>query len=549
VDNVLFIVPPNISFDSFKYPAANERVVAKNTGNYGSIVNEIPIGLLSISAYLKKNTSVRTQLIDFNIVINKLDSFTWDSFAALFQEVLSSGEITDFAPSIIGISALFTPSYQSLLDIAKCCKELYPMSLVIAGGGVPTNMYSSIFHVCPYFDALCYGEGELPLLGLLQSDNKQKYLSEHPSWITKDKTENANSLSLDLIDDLDEIPFLDFSLIHVDDYMSNSINSLFPLAQKQLKNIGFMASRGCVHRCCFCSSHTVHGRKMRYYSVQRVKEELEHLKNTYGAGNIIFFDDHFMADKKRVLEIIEIMKSLQLTAFFPNSLALYALDRSILEALKGIGVNHLVLSVESGSGRVLKEIMHKPLNPAIVEQVVKDCRDLGIATDLSILIGLPGETKQDIEDARVFLRSLTPNWFRISIATPLAGSEMLEICIDNDFLRGDYLSCDFKKAIVETSDFTPEYITEKAYELNLELNFVANSDFRLGQYSVALKGFENTVRVKTDHALAHYFAAKCCRELCLEQKYLDHKLAYNQIIGASEYWKSHALHFELADLE
>jgi len=549
LDNVLFIVPPNISFGSFVHPAANERVVSKLSGNYGSIVNEIPIGILSLSSYIKEKAHAQTKLIDFNIVINKQNSFTWESFAALFQEMLSSKEIADFAPSIIGISALFTPSYQSLLDIAWCSKELYPRSLVIAGGGVPTNMFSTIFNDSSCFDALCYGEGELPLLGLLQADNKQKYLDETLSWITRKTVANNETPALDLIENLDEIPFLDFDLLHVDDYMSNSINSLFPLAQKQLKNIGYMTSRGCVHRCCFCSSHTVHGRKMRYHSVQRVREELEHLITTYGAGNIIFYDDHFMANKKRVMDIIDTMKFLGLTAFFPNSLALYALDRNILEALKGIGVNHLVLSVESGSGRVLKEIMHKPLNPAIVEQVVKDCRDLGIATDLSILIGLPGETKQDIENARIFLRSLTPNWFRISIATPLAGSEMLEICVDNDYLRGDYLSCDFKKAIIETADFTPEYIVEKAYELNLELNFVANSDFRLGNYSVALKGFENTIRVKSYHALAHYCAAKCCKKLGLDSQYQRHKAAYHQVISESDYWANYARLFELTDLD
>ena len=531
------------------HPAANERVVAKKTGRYGSIVNEIPIGILSLSSYIKEKSQARTKLIDFNIVINKLDYFAWDSFGALFQEVLSSKEIVDFSPTIIGISSLFTPSYQSLLDIAQCGKKLYPQSLIVAGGGVSTNMYNVIFDDSPSFDALCYGEGELPLLELLQADDRHKYLGENPSWITREKAAVNSKFALNLIENLDDIPFLDFGLLQVDDYMSNSINSLFPLAQKQLKNIGYMTSRGCTHRCCFCSSHTVHGRKMRYHSVQRVQEDLDRLKTTYGAGNIIFYDDHFMANKQRVLDIIEIMKSRNLTAFFPNSLALYALDRNILEALAGIGVNHLVLSVESGSGRVLKEIMHKPLNPVIVEQVVKDCRDLGIATDLSILIGLPGETKQDIEDARLFLRSLTPNWFRISIATPLAGSEMLEICIDNDYLRGDYLSCDFKKAIIETADFTPEYIVEKTYELNLELNFVANSDFRLGHYSVALKGFENTIRVKNDHALAHYCAAQCCKKLHLDSQYQDHKQIYCQIIAESEYWANYARHFKLAVLD
>ena len=139
-------------------------------------------------------------------------------------------------------------------------------------------------------------------------------------------------------------------------------------------------------------------------------------------------------------------------------------------------MNHIVLSVESGSQRVLKEIMHKPLNLSIVERVISDCRELGISTDVAILMGLPGETKSDIEDAKDFFGSIKPNWFRFSMATPLVGSEMLDICLDKGYLKGDYLKCDFKKPIIETEDFTPEYIQETAYLLNLEFNFVRNVD-------------------------------------------------------------------------
>ncbi|MGC9197170.1 MAG: radical SAM protein, partial [Syntrophobacteraceae bacterium] len=194
--------------------------------------------------------------------------------------------------------------------------------------------------------------------------------------------------------------------------------------------------------------------------------------------------------------------------FFQSGLPLYALDRNTLEAIRDTGSRELVLPIESGSDRVLKDIMHKPLELSIVQRVISDCRDLGIDTDANILIGLPGETKQDIEDTRAFLKTLDATWFRIYVATPLVGSEMLDTCIKNKYLKGSYIGCDFKKAVVETRDFTAEYIQEKAYALNLELNFVENSDMRLGNYAAALKGFENTIRVKSDHAFACYFAAK-----------------------------------------
>lgn len=49
--------------------------------------------------------------------------------------------------------------------------------------------------------------------------------------------------------------------------------------------------------------------------------------------------------------------------------------------------------------------------------------------------------------------------------------------------------------------------------MNLDLNFVHNSDFQLGDYKMALKGFENAIKAKNDHAFAYYYAAKCYYEL------------------------------------
>lgn len=221
----------------------------------------------------------------------------------------------------------------------------------------------------------------------------------------------------------------------------------------------------------------------------------------------------------------------------------------MLEAIKNAGVNQLVLPVESGSNRVLREIMHKPLNLSIVKRVIDDCRELGIDTDANILIGLPGETKRDIEDTRVFLKTLDATWFRIYVATPLVGSEMFNICIKNNYISGNYIGCDFKRAVVETEDFTAEYIQKKAYDLNLELNFVGNSDFRLGNYEKALKGFENTIRVKNDHVFAYYFAAKCYKKMNKNKKYLVYKSKYQKIMEESVFWKNYANQFNLVNLE
>jgi len=418
MDNILFIVPPHIKYDDFVKPAFNVRMVSKKSGEFGAVITDIPLGVLCLSAYVKKHTAAETKLVDFNIVLNKLESFEFRSFGEFFRDFLSVPKWVGYAPSIIGISALFTPSYQSMLDIAQCCRDIFPNAVIVAGGGVPTNMYNEIFRDSASFDALCYGEGEKPLLGLIKADDKLQYLNENPSWITRRKIESRQSFQLDFIESLDEIPFYDFDILEIDEYRLNPTMSAYLFVDDKKQNLHVMTSRGCPYHCCFCSSHTVHGRKMRYQSITRVREDFKRIRDQYGAKTIIFQDDHFMANKQRVFQILGILNEFHMIPFFPSSLALYALDREILEALKNAGVNQLVLAVESGSNKVLKEIMHKPLSLSIIKRVVNDCREVGIYTDVNILIGLPGETKQDIEDSRKFLKTINANWFRINVATP-----------------------------------------------------------------------------------------------------------------------------------
>ena len=549
MDKILFIVPPHISFKQFSRPAFNERVIHKKNGDFGSVLTDMPLGVLALSAYLKKQAAVAARLVDFNIALNKTDHFAFASFIDYFRDYLSSRDLIAYAPTIIGISALFTPAYQNMLDIARCCREIFPNAVIIAGGGVPTNMYQEIFEASNCFDALCYGEGEKPLAALVQADNKSRYLEESPAWITRRKAERGQSFKHEFVEELDEIPFYDYGICEVAEYGTNPALTAYASIEDKNKNFHVMTSRGCPHRCCFCSSHTVHGRKMRYYSLERVREDFKRLRDQYGAKTLVFQDDHFVANRNRALEIIGMVGELKLKAVFQNGLALYALDRAMLEALRRAGVDQLMLSIESGSARVLKEVMHKPLDLSIVQRVADDCRELGIYTNANVLIGLPGETKQDIEDARVFLKTANANWYLIFCASPLVGSEMYAICKKRDYLKKEHIGSDYKKAVVETEDFSAEYIQETAYIMNLELNFVENSDFRLGNFRMALKGFENAIRAKNDHAIAYYYAAKCYEKLGEAKKAEEYIEQARKIVQESRFWRKYAQMFNLPIFE
>lgn len=548
MDNILFIVPPCIRFDDFINPVYNTKVKNKYDGVYGDIVTDMPLGTLALSAYLKKHTSVKTKLVDFNLILNQMSTFTEKSFGDFFNGYLSQQEYVDYHPTVIAISALFTPSYHNMIEIGRITCQLFPDALILAGGGVPQNMALQVYKDSKCFDALCYGEGEIPLRELLDvvgMDQRKNFLQKHSSWITPKKLEKHQAFYHKFIENLDEIPFYDYDLCNIKDYSINPAFTAYAAVNQIEANFHIMTSRGCPQKCIFCASHTVHGRKMRYYSVERVREDFFRLRDQYGAKTLVFQDDHLMGDVKRALKIIKIVGELGITAVFQNGLALFGLTREMLEAIKAAGVEQLTLPVESGSQRVLRKIMKKPLNLKIVSHVLADCRDLGIYTNVNILIGMPGETKKDIDDAIVFLQSINANWFAILFATPLAGSEMLDICLEKGYIRGDYTDTDYKKAIVETEDFTVEYIFNAAYSMNLELNFVRNADYRLGEYKKALIGFENSIKAKNDHAFGHYFTGKCYAKLGNQMKSKEHLDIARKIFSVQPFWRKYATKFSI----
>lgn len=547
---ILFIVPMHITFESFLNPTHNSRAFEKKNGkSYNSLSTDVPLGSISMSAYLKKHCDVEVKLIDFNAEINALEDFPYVNFYECCRDLISK---LNFRPDVVGVSSLFSPSFFNFIDCGRVAKEIFPNAIVLGGGNIPTNSYDHIYNElkCEYFDALCFGEGERPMLGLMEAIDPVEYLANSDSWITKEKVKSGASLFVpkhDFIEDLDEIPFFDYDLCNIEKHAINPVTSSYHNVDDQT-GFHIMTSRGCPYLCTFCASHRTHGRKMRYHSIERVVQDLSRLKDQYGATTVVFQDDHLMGDKDRVYQILETVGTLKLNALFQNGLTLYALDRPMLEAFYAAGVRNLVLPVESGSEKVLKEQMKKPLKFRISERVAKDCREIGIYTNTNILIGMPGETKADIEEARVNLKRIETNWFNIVCASPIVGSEMHALAKAKKYIKIDTLGSDFREASIETEDFTTEYIQDMQYLMNLELNFVNNTDVRLKNYALAMKAFKNVIRIKPDHAFAHYYLAQCHRQLGEMSEFENSiKLYFEHVRSA--FWHRYASYFELPNVE
>lgn len=539
MERILFVVPPNITFDDFINPPGNVGTVSlgQSEKRFGSVITDIPLGIISLSAYLKKQTPLESMAIDFNVQLLKEPDFGFSCFSEYFREHLQAPRYTRFSPTIIAISAQFTSAYQSVIDIAEACRDIFPSAMILAGGNLVSSMYRDFLSDTNAIEAICFGEGELPLSELLVAQDRHAFIASHPSWISHRKLSSPGVVFQHaFIEDLDNIPFLDYDILDLDGYLLNPTLSRYTVGAETTNAVAIMTSRGCPFKCTFCASHQTHGRKMRYYSEARVIQDIDRLIKRYGIKSFVIQDDHFMGGKERPYNIVSAIGKRQGNIFFQNALAIYALDRDFLQLLKDTGIDELVLPIESGSGRVLKEVMCKPLKPEIIKRVIADCREIGIFTDCNIIVGMPGETKADIEESRTFLKEILGDWFRIFIATPIPGSEMYDQAIRQNYFVNTAVNANYKRAVIETEDWTAEFIQHISYEMNIELNFVRNSNMRLGQYGKALECFEKVIRVKADHPIAWFYAGICQEHLGEPKKAAHHLRQAQSFASGNTFW-------------
>lgn len=540
INSILFIVPPSIPYTLIKNP--NEII-------YSATKMALPLGVLSISAYLKKfYDNLKIDIIDFNAVIFEMQQNkhieNYDDARLIFREYFKNNK-SDKKYDIIGISAIFDAAYSYLVQIAKECKQAFTESYIIAGGGLPSNLYDMVLTNISEIDAICYGEGEISMLELIDAPSIENHFKSSNSWISREDLNNIEFRpSTKYIDNLDEIPLFDYTLIDLPLYFTN--NHYKGEKSNSKLALPVILSRGCPYRCCFCSTNSIHGNKVRYSSIDKIRNDINYLIENYNLDAIIIWDDNFFANRKRAIELLEYFIDLNIEVQFSNGLPVYCIDEEIAKLLSLAGSKYVSLAIESGSQRVLDEVIHKPLRLDMVEPAISLLRKYGLYIRGFFLLGIPGETIEDIELTIDFIRKAGFNWINPTIATPLSGSEMYQICIQNGYLvNNDLGKSVFTVGNIKTCEFSPEEIEEIQASIAYEANFVNNYDMKIGNYEIALDRFENVMVHDKTNAFAYYFASQVAikiGDLIKGKKYYD---TFERLVAINPEWKKYINKFGL----
>lgn len=200
--------------------------------------------------------------------------------------------------------------------------------------------------------------------------------------------------------------------------------------------LSIYTGRGCKSRCTFCLwPQTVGGHRYRTRSVGHVIDEIRWAKQTMPQIREFFFDDDtFTDDLPRAEAIARELGKLGVT-WSCNAKA--NVPRETLKVMRDNGLRLLLVGYESGNQQILFNIK-KGMRIEVAKQFTKDCHELGIQIHGTFILGLPGETKETIQETIRFATEINPHTIQVSLAAPYPGTFLYNQAVENGWLDADH---------------------------------------------------------------------------------------------------------------
>ena len=326
---------------------------------------------------------------------------------------------------IVGISAVVSTAYEFTKKIASIVKANQPKAYVVLGGNLAANSEVILRHT--KVDFCVIGDGELTikeLVGHLSSVMIQRQENELPDipLLTRIKglaflDHKSQFIFTGYRDKLaaPDIEWPDYSVLERDDQLSH----YFPPAEVWFSDNGLEVprsvvgrtsawlpvARGCISRCTFCHRFE---KGYRARPTDQVVEHARMLRDRYGVGLVMMFDESFGADRKSAAEIAEELWSLGLY-WGAGSVRARTLTDDIVRHWHSNGCRMITCGLESGSQDML-DIMEKKGTVEDNVRALKAIHRFGLSTNVMLVLGMPGETEGTVKDTIDFLINTIPYW-------------------------------------------------------------------------------------------------------------------------------------------
>jgi magnesium-protoporphyrin IX monomethyl ester (oxidative) cyclase len=373
--------------------------------------------------------------------------------------------VADFRPDVVGVSCIFTSVALVSLEICRRVKALSPDVVTVMGGTHPSGQARETLAEGSV-DYVLWGEGERAFTDLVAALGRGARRPAIPGvcFLAPDGAPVLPPPAF--IADLDTIPFPAFELLPMERYFNTAAEG---------RIVKMITSRGCTYNCSFCSVPFMSQRTFRVRSPENVVAEIDRWVAAYRVDGIMFEDDNLTLNVKRAHALFDRI------AERDYGLRLYArnfradlFDLHMLRQMRKAGFDVIWITPESGNQRILDQVVDKKFDLRDVDASVGLMKQAGLRVGAAFVIGLPEETRRDINDTIAYARKLKRlgvDHFWFSIATPIAGTRLYDTALERGLIQGvDLAHFSYYEGQIDTDEWRATELVRLRNDVMDELN-------------------------------------------------------------------------------
>lgn len=362
-----------------------------------------PIELISVAAIARewKNSSVK--LVD--CIADKLNT----------NKAIE--KIKEFNPEVI-VSITGFECFEEDMNEMKYIRNAFPSTKIVYFGHYATHFPKETL-VHSGADYIILGEPDLIYADLSDAIENIKSILDVDgiAYLQDDKLVVQGSEKR--IRDPNELPIPCYDLLPPNKYYEPLLSNPFGMIQ---------SARGCPYQCNFCVKS--YGSKLTKLTAERIVEEIKIWQNLFGTKSIRFIDDTFTVNKKRVIELCQLIIEEKLNIEWACLSRTDNIDRELLQWMKKSGCKRIYFGMESGSQRML-DLFKKNLEIEPALEAFKLCREENVEAAAFFMSGHPDETNEDFKQTIEFVKNSDLHFASFNPLTPYPGTPMFD-ALKND---------------------------------------------------------------------------------------------------------------------
>jgi len=415
---------------------------------YDSPLKLPPVGLACIATALN-SAGFKPDILDIDLhrysdaeVIKYLESHPYD---------------------IIGLGNIVS-GYKYTKRLSNIVKQVQPNTTLVVGNTV-ASIPEQLLKWNPGIDIAVLGEGDVTIVEIVRTIAKSGSLADVDGIAFRNGDRVIRTKSRTPISKMEDIPFPDFTLFEIDEYVKDSYKMIpepHPIPVEELLALPINTARGCPYNCSFCY-HAFKDCPYRFYPFSLVLNEYKRLQDNYNIKYLNFWDELTLVSKKRAVELCNAIEKSNVEVYWPvnpmgNSFSSKDLD--LLRRCKELGAITIGGALESSDPEILKAMNKKIKANAFVEQA-HTARQAGLIPGTSLVFGYPMETKDTIKNTLEVCRQagVYPS---VGFVLPLPNTPIYQYALDHDYITDE-----------------EEYLLRIADRQDLHVNLTSLSDEEL----------------------------------------------------------------------